>query len=252
MVQSHSLLLLIDDCNLFESKNNGRGMMKAAGEIQAEFDRIALAEGASGWNHNSHYHDFLLRHVPAHCTDALDVGCGKGDFVRLLARRSDHVLGIDLSPEMLRLSRQLSVAYPNVEYEQADVMQHPLPSAAYDCIVSIATLHHLPLSAVLPRLKAALKPSGVLLVLDVSRDETLGDFVQSLVAIPVNQVFERIHNRNQSPASAASRAAWDAHGHDDHYLSTGEVRLACADLLPGARVTRHLLWRYSLVWTKPV
>jgi hypothetical protein len=24
-----------------------------------------------------------------------------------------------------------------------------------------------------------------------------------------------------------------------------------ARVLPGARVTRHLLWRYSLVWRKP-
>ena len=226
--------------------------MKPAPEIQAEFDRIALADGASGWNHNSHYHDFLLRHAPARCANALDLGCGKGDFARLLAQRSDHVLGVDLSPEMLRFARQLSLAYPNIEYLQADVMQHPLPDDHFDCIASIATLHHLPLSAVLPRLKAALKPGGVLLVLDISRDETLGDLLQSLVAIPVNLVFQRVRNRNNQPASAASRAAWDAHGHDDHYLSTGEVRRACADLLPGARVTRHLFWRYSLVWTKPM
>jgi hypothetical protein len=25
-----------------------------------------------------------------------------------------------------------------------------------------------------------------------------------------------------------------------------------AELLPGVRYRRHLLWRYSLVWTKPV
>jgi hypothetical protein len=29
------------------------------------------------------------------------------------------------------------------------------------------------------------------------------------------------------------------------------VRKTAAWLLPGARYRRHLLWRYSLVWTKP-
>lgn len=225
--------------------------MKASAEIQAEFDRIALAEGDSGWNHNNHYHDYLLRHAPAHCTNALDVGCGKGDFARLLARRADHVLALDLSSEMLSSARQLSFAYSNIEYLQADVMQHPLPNATYDCIASIATLHHLSLADVVPRLKAALKPGGVLLVLDIARDDGLGDFFQSLAAIPATRVLHRIHNRRQPKPSAEARAAWSAHGDDDHYLSAREVRRACADLLPGARVTRHLFWRYSLVWTKP-
>jgi ubiquinone/menaquinone biosynthesis C-methylase UbiE len=227
-------------------------MMKPTLEIQAEFDRIALAERAQGWNHNNHYHDFLLRHAPAHCAAALDVGCGTGDFARLLARRCDHVTGIDLSPQMLRFARQQSLAYPHIDYLQADVMIHPLPASHFGCIASIATLHHLNLSEVLPRLIAALEPGGVLLVLDLTRDEGLGDLLQNLVAIPATQVLQRVRNRNQPPPSAEARAAWEQHGRDDYYLSVREVRRACADVLPGAQIMRHLFWRYSLVWTKPM
>jgi hypothetical protein len=47
------------------------------------------------------------------------------------------------------------------------------------------------------------------------------------------------------------RAAWDAHGRTDRYLSLAEVRAACAEEgLHGAVVKRRLLFRYSLVWTK--
>ena len=46
------------------------------------------------------------------------------------------------------------------------------------------------------------------------------------------------------------RAAWDEHGRHDSYLTLSEIRKTCADILPGASVTRHLLWRYSLVWKK--
>lgn len=45
--------------------------------IQADFDRIALlSSNASGerWNHNNHYHRFLLEQVPACCTNALEIG----------------------------------------------------------------------------------------------------------------------------------------------------------------------------------
>ena len=222
--------------------------MKTPSEIQQDFDRIALAESTDGWNHNTHYHDFLLRHAPAHCTTALEIGCGKGEFARLLASRADHVLGIDLSPEMLRIAREWSLAYPNIEYLQADVMTCDLPRC--DCIASIATLHHLPLRDVLVRLKDALNPGGVLLVLDLTHDEGLGDFFQSLVAVPTNLVLKQVKGGKRE-ASPEAHAAWDSHGHDETYLSVSEVREVCADLLPGAQISRHLFWRYSLVWTKP-
>ncbi len=224
--------------------------MKTTSEIQADFDRIARAETAGQWNHNNHYHGFLLRHLPPHCAAALEVGCGTGDFARLLAQHADRVLALDLSPEMLRLARERSGAHPNIDYVQADVMAYDLPAGHFDCIASIATLHHLSLEAALPRLKAALQPGGVLLVLDLCRDETPGDYLTSAAALPLHLALKRLRNGGQ-PQSPEARAAWDAHGKDDVYPTLNEVRRACADLLPGAQVRRHLLWRYSIVWTKP-
>jgi hypothetical protein len=34
-------------------------------------------------------------------------------------------------------------------------------------------------------------------------------------------------------------------------LPLAEIRRICANRLPGAKVKRHLFWRYSLVWRKP-
>src|SRR5437868_4726022 len=64
---------------------NGRDRRKAMKElidtvtVQADFDRIALLskqDADEGWNHNNHYHRFLLEQVPACCAYALDIGCG--------------------------------------------------------------------------------------------------------------------------------------------------------------------------------
>ena len=50
-----------------------------------------------------------------------------------------------------------------------------------------------------------------------------------------------------------NRRAREEHGATDVYLTPAEVRDACAEAgLRGAKVRRHLLWRYSLVWRKPI
>ena len=55
------------------------------------------------------------------------------------------------------------------------------------------------------------------------------------------------------PRSPELRRAWEEHGATDRYPTLAEVRDACAEAgLSGVKVRRHLLWRYSLVWRKPI
>jgi ubiquinone/menaquinone biosynthesis C-methylase UbiE len=251
MVQLHTLLLTEHHCNLIAQQGQrvcGKGM-KSATEIQAEFDRIAVTEAPDEWTHNHHYHGFLLHHAPPRCAHALEVGCGTGAFARLLAQRSEHVLALDLSPEMLRIGRERSSAYPNIDYLQANVMAYDLSLEHFDCIASIATLHHLPLPGVLPKLAAALKPGGVLLVLDLYQSQGLRDLPLNAAGFFYHRLLQFSKGSRHKPTAEAS-AAWDAHGRDDRYLTVPEVRRVAADLLPGAKITRHLLWRYSLIWKK--
>jgi hypothetical protein len=55
---------------------------------------------------------------------------------------------------------------------------------------------------------------------------------------------------NSALAPKEVRAAWEDHGKTDSYPTMPEVRALCAEILPGARVRQHLLWRYSIVWRK--
>lgn len=216
--------------------------------VKADFDRLAGLERA-GWSHNSHYHPFLLRHAPERCDEALDVGCGTGTLARLLAGRARHVVGLDLSPEMIRVARQRSAGVPNVEFQVADVLDYELGTARLDCIASIATLHHLPLAATLERLKRALRPGGVLLVLDLCEAEKAWHKLWWATAV-VPSVLLRLWHTGRLRDPAAERAAWAEHGRHDHYLAPSHIRRACHAVLPGAAVRLHWLWRYSIVWTK--
>ena len=217
--------------------------------IQQDFDRIALVT-PDGAAHNDHYHNFLLRYLPPNCHRVLEIGCGTGGFARRLAKRSAQVLALDLSPEMIRLARERSVQFPNIEFELADVCKQSLPAENFDCVTSIATLHHLPLEEVLGKMKAALKPGGVLLVLDLFEPAGLSDALSNLLAIPVSVSLRLIHQGRLLP-SREVRDAWAAHEAHDLYPTMREVHALCALVLPGAKIKKHLLWRYSIVWQKP-
>ncbi len=224
-------------------------MFQPPERIRREFDQIAPFSG-DDWSHNSHYHPYLLRQLPARLESALDVGCGIGTFSRLLAARAERVVGLDLSPEMIRLARERAAAFPNIDYQVADVLETDLPSAAFDCIASIATLHHMALEPVLLKLKAALKPGGMLLILDLYQGEGLSDLPYRALGIPVHHLLRALHGRTAPPQSPAAQQAWQEHGDGDTYPRLAEVRQIAAAHVPGAQVRRHLLWRYSLVWHK--
>lgn len=150
---------------------------------------------------------------------------------------------------MIRLARQLSQNRANIDFRIADVLTWDFPSDYFDCIVSIATLHHLPLETILLTMRQALKVNGTLIVLDLFEPEGLSDSLMSAAALPIAFAL-RLARTGQLRESREIREAWAEHGQNDSYLTIPQVRQACAEILPGARVRRHLLWRYSIVWKK--
>jgi ubiquinone/menaquinone biosynthesis C-methylase UbiE len=219
--------------------------------VRAEFDRIALLAGDEGWTQNSHYHDFLLLHLPPNCGKVLEIGCGTGAFSRRVAERSEQVLALDLSPEMIRIARARSLNFKNIDFQVADAVARDFPDEEFDCIATIATMHHLPFPLMLSKMKRALKPDGVILILDLDEPEGIYGALTHVIAMPVSVGF-RLLKRRQLRPPAAVRRAWAEHAKSDSYLTLSEVRAMCAETLPGARVRKHLLWRYSVVWKKAV
>jgi ubiquinone/menaquinone biosynthesis C-methylase UbiE len=218
--------------------------------VQADFDRIALLSQDS-WDHNQHYHSFLLKHIPAHCKAVLDVGCGTGTLSRLLAERSDQVVALDLSPAMIEAAKECSKPYSNIDFRIVDAMSWAFPVEAFDCITSIATLHHMTTEEMLLKMKRALNVDGTLAILDLYESAGLSDLLAGTAAMPVSLALRWIKTgRFREPRQV--REAWAEHGRNDTYLSLTQVRTVCRKVLPGAQVRRHLLWRYSLIWRKVV
>jgi SAM-dependent methyltransferase len=218
-------------------------------KIQNDFDRLALLEPEEKWDHNNHYYGFLLKQLPQTCDRVLEIGCGSGAFSRRLAQRSCRVVAVDLSPNMIDVAKQRSEDYDNIDFQVADIMKWEFRVNHFDAIVSLATVHHLPLERLLSKLSVALKPGGKLAILDLVQREGLKDIWLEAIAMPLNWIFNKFRNKGIKPTPEAVEALRE-HMRTDKYLTLSQARQIYTSSLAGATVRRHLFWRYSAVWEK--
>jgi SAM-dependent methyltransferase len=193
------------------------------------------------WNHNIHYHPVLLAAVPERCRSALDVGCGEGVLARRLRRTIPRVTAIDLDEQSIELARADTQA-DEIDYVLGDFIAYPFEPASFDFIVCVAALHHMEAAAALNRMCELLTPGGTLAVLGLARSRYPADLPRDIAAVAVHRAHWLARREVwRSPAPTM----WPP----PHTYP--EIRSLAECTLPGARVRRHLLWRYSLIWTKP-
>jgi SAM-dependent methyltransferase len=220
-------------------------MSPTADQVRSDFDLIAALDDRAG--NSEHYQRFLLRNLPTPCDTVVEVGCGTGT----LARRARRVVALDFSPVMIATARRRAGAHPNIEFQLADIRDWSAPRASLDCVVSVAALHYIDHEQFLKSVRDWLRPGGRLLVLDLLRDDGWADRLRGAVALPVSLAL-RLLRTGRVRQPPALRQAWRSHGRADRYLSFGEAAQLYPAYLPGAQVCRHLLWRYSVIWAKPM
>jgi ArsR family transcriptional regulator len=69
--------------------------------------------------------------------DLLDVGCGQGRLLKLLASRAQRVVGVDIDPDARRLARAelLLAGLPNCSLRQGDMYSLPFDDGEFDTII---------------------------------------------------------------------------------------------------------------------
>jgi demethylmenaquinone methyltransferase/2-methoxy-6-polyprenyl-1,4-benzoquinol methylase len=105
---------------------------------------------------------------------ALDLACGTGSLTRDLANKvgpKGYVLGIDFSPEMLRVARLKPS--PNIEYRLGDATDlQGVPSGAFDAATIAYGARNIPdLTALFSEIARCLRPGGVAVCLEIARPE---------------------------------------------------------------------------------
>ena len=205
------------------------------------------------WDHNAWYQGRLLRALPAHLNEVLDVGCGAGSFSVRLATRARHVDAIDRAPHMTALARERVPA--NVDVRVQDITTVHLPPTHYDAVTSISALHHVELTQVLPRLAQTLRPGGLLLAVALPKT----DLPRELPIEAWSAVGHRLLGaafRLEQTLTGRRRYAHEASVRvmpmQDPVLTTRQVREQAASVLPNVRVRRLPFWRYELRWQRPL
>ncbi|MFI8189347.1 class I SAM-dependent methyltransferase [Streptomyces sp. NPDC085946] len=198
---------------------------------------------AHPWDHNARFHRWILRRLPRRPGSALDVGCGSGDLVRLLATRAREVHGIDSDPVITAAARALTPADAPVTYTVADALTG-LPDRTYDAVTCVAVLHHLPLTRALTVLRDHLAPGGTLVVVGVARARTPVDHLLGAVSVPLNLVLAWYRTGGRPAPRPLSMTAPVREADEDF----AAIARAARAVLPGARLRRRLFWRYTLVW----
>lgn len=113
--------------------------MPTRGEIAATFESIADEFDASRprpWPETAAFEGRLPRNARV-----LDLGCGGGRNLAFLRERGHAAVGLDASPRLLALSAAKGLRGHVV---RGDLVALPFRAAAFDGVLCVAVIHHLP------------------------------------------------------------------------------------------------------------
>lgn len=111
--------------------------------------------------------DYIKNLIGRHFKKALDVGCGIGFFLPILASLADKVTALDYTGDVLEYARFMvdKRNIKNVDFKQADVKSMPFEDKLFDLISCMSVLEHFQdLESPLRELKRVLAPGGFLVV----------------------------------------------------------------------------------------
>lgn len=103
----------------------------------------------------------LSRHVRPGCKAALEMGCGSGKLLPVLARHTDRVVGVDGHLPSLEIARQ---SLPSAILIHGDVTRVPIQDGTFDLACAFDVLEHVPPDAFLAEIHRLMRPGGLLLL----------------------------------------------------------------------------------------
>lgn len=137
--------------------------MEKFGKLYSEYYSLMYAD--KDYKKECEYVNGLIKSISPNAKQVLDLGCGTGNYTRLLNVSGYDVQGLDLSAEMLEIAKQKNADRHHIQYHHADIRDFKL----VDRFDVITALFHVmsylqnkdDIIATLSNIKAHLKPNGL-------------------------------------------------------------------------------------------
>jgi len=151
-----------------------------------------------------------------------DVACGPGHLALSFASKASRIVGVDAAPNMLlqfgKLAKERGMTVETIRGDAGDI---PLPSGAFDVVVSRLAPHHFPDPAKAVKEMARLtKPGGRVAVIDLEGNE-------NAALDELNHQLETWHDPShvRSYTPAQWRTFFNAAGLEIDTLEAGQTEL---------------------------
>jgi SAM-dependent methyltransferase len=86
---------------------------------------------------------YVQKNIPSWNT-AVEIGAGVGRLVKHMRRRFENVIGVDISPGMVRLAKPYLMGTVNAEVRLCDGQSIPVDSDSADLVYSVICFQHIP------------------------------------------------------------------------------------------------------------
>jgi len=207
-------------------------------------DAMRALNARHPWSHNDAFHAWIAVRLPAGRASALDVGCGRGELLAVLAERFDLVHGIDIDSDMRRASGSRCAGLANVTVDDTPLAQ---VTEGKDLVTMVAVLHHLDLAPALTQVLRILKPGGRFLCVGLARPDSAIDQLWDVASMITNPIIGFVKH----PWAAQVRARGAPFPVKDPEYTLSQIRQATRQAMPGAVIRRQLGFRHTIEWTKP-
>lgn len=129
--------------------------------VRAQVERYVAPAVATP--HPLEYAFYLLGDVKGKIV--LDLGCGTGVNIPALAARSQNVIGIDISPDLIALAaRRLREEGITADLHSRSAYDTELPDRSVDVIFCMLLLHHLEIPRIMTEMRRILKDDGFVVI----------------------------------------------------------------------------------------
>ena len=220
--------------------------------IRAAGRGLARWNARHPWDHNAHFHRWILHALPARAGRALDISCGRGALLARLAARMERVEGIDPDPGMARTAARAVNGLPGAQVHRRTLTEHvavPGNAGAYDAVTMVASLHHQDLQQALGHARDLLRPGGQLLVVAMVQPSTPADHLWDITNALSNPLIGMV--KHPRPVRGAAEAEAVPMPVREASTSLAELRSRARAMLPGVVIRRREGFRVTLHWRRP-